>query len=62
LGIRVKLREDSHPGCLGRRASSLPTAQFRNSSANKQAGSPLSITGRMPVLHPCRYHDREFLR
>jgi hypothetical protein len=60
--MRVKLREDSLPGCHGQRASSLLTAQFRNrTAAKKQAESPFPITGWKPVFHPGRHHDGEYL-
>jgi hypothetical protein len=61
--MRVKVREDSHPGCHGQWASSLLIAQFRNrTAAKKQAGRAFSITDKMPVFHPRRNHDGGFSR
>ena len=64
-GERVKLQEDSHPGCHGQWPSRLLSAEFRyRTAAKKQAGSPFSMTGWKPILHflsPSRLPQRALL-
>jgi hypothetical protein len=50
-GMRVNVKEDSHPGCHGQWPSRLLSEQFRNRAvAKQQTGSPFFATGWKPIL------------